>query len=99
MARSNGGEGFVGVEPGYFALWPSEDIPVASDQYQINIYCPEFIAVGSNGGGELFVFALSGTPKGLHMVPAIGMDPNDIWLVAPTFSAFEAAFGGDCENP
>jgi hypothetical protein len=31
------------------------------------------VAVGSSGGGELYVLPISGSPSGIFMVPAIGM--------------------------
>ena len=93
LSRSNGGEGFVGISPGYFQLWPAHEIDLST--YELNVYLPGYIAVGSNGGGELYVFATEGIPAGFFMVPAVGMKPDTLRLVTSTFEEFVNAFGGE----
>ena len=93
LARHNGGEGSLGVNPGWFQLWPAESVVESSDGYGLPTFLPGYTAIGSNGGGELFVFASSGMPPGLFMVPAIGMARETLALVAPSFTQFVAAFG------
>ncbi|WP_299694898.1 SMI1/KNR4 family protein [Hydrocarboniphaga sp.] len=95
LQSSDGGEGFLGIRPGYFRLWPASDVAKFSMEYELQIYAPEYLAVGSSGGGELFVFPISGQPAGIFMVPAIGMALDTVRLVASEFNQFVAAFGGD----
>ena len=73
LRHSDGGEGFVGVQPGYFQLWRATEVAQYSAESQVQEYLPGYLAVGSNGGGELYVFPISGSPPGIFMVPAIGM--------------------------
>ncbi len=93
LLRSDGGEGFVGVSPGYFALWSANEVAQFTSEYQLHKYLPGYVAVGSSGGGELYVFPVAGWPPGLFRVPAIGMAPDTVLLVARSFSAFVAEFG------
>jgi hypothetical protein len=95
LLRSDGGEGFLGISPGYFALWSAHEVVKFSTEYEVPIYLPGYVAVGSNGGGELYVFPISGWPSGIFTVPAIGMAPDVVDLVARNFSAFVAEFGGE----
>ena len=50
LLRSDGGEGFVGVSPGYFCLWSAHDVANFSSEYQVHIYLPGYVAIGSSGG-------------------------------------------------
>jgi len=95
LERSNGGEGFLGISPGYFMLWRAEEVATFSAEYEISEYLPEYIAVGSSGGGDLFVLPISGRSEGIFMVPAIGMELEYVRLVAKNISTFEEAFGGE----
>jgi hypothetical protein len=98
LRQSDGGEGFVGVEPGYFRLWRANEVAQFSSEYQVQEYLPGYVAVGSNGGGELYVFPISGRPSGIFVVPAIGMAPDVVLRVAPSFTAFVSEFGIECPD-
>jgi hypothetical protein len=95
LLGSNGGEGFLGIGPGYAVLWGAQEVGQFSSEYEVQMYLPGYVAVGTSGGGDLFVFPLSGSPAGIFVVPAIGMAPDVVDLVAPSFSAFVATFGGN----
>ena len=95
LTRSNGGEGFLGVSPGYFVLWPAESVVRFTHEYELHIYLPGYVCVGSSGGGTLLVFPVPGLPTGLFAVEAIGMAIEDLELVTPSFHEFVAAFGGE----
>jgi hypothetical protein len=99
LLRSDGGEGFVGVSPGYFALWSAHEVAHFSSEYQVHIYLPGYVAVGSSGGGDLYIFPVSGWPPGLFLVPAIGMDLDCVQFVSRSFSAFVAEFGKQWLTP
>lgn len=95
LLQSDGGEGFVGVQPGYFALWQAHEVSECSSSYEVPKYLPGFMAIGSSGGGDLYVLSVSGRPPGLYLVPAIGMEPAVVELVTTTFSEFVSEFGND----
>ena len=95
LAQSNGAEGPLGVEPGWFVLWPAEEVFSASAEYGLPQYLPGYFAFGGNGGGELFVFPSQPSDSALpiFMVPAIGMEPSMLIKVAGSFAEFATAFG------
>lgn len=95
LLRSDGGVGFLGISPGYFILWSAHEVAQFSSEYGVPIYLPGYVAVGSSGGGELYVFPISGWPLGIFTVPAIGMAQDVVGLVAHSFLAFVAEFGGE----
>jgi len=94
LSLHNGGEGPLGVEPGWFILWPAEEALVATAEYQMSKYLPGYMAFGGNGGGELFVFPIQPATGAMpvYMVPAIGMEPAVLIEVASTFGEFVSAF-------
>lgn len=99
LARHNGAEGVLGVDPGWFIVWPAEEALMATREYQLPEYLPGYFAFGGNGGGELFVFR---TLRELHdssvfMVPAIGMATSELVKVVNSFPEFVAAMGKECE--
>jgi hypothetical protein len=53
---SDGGEGNLGVEPGWFAPWASAEVMRLNSDYQVAEWLPGFFGIGSNGGGEMFAF-------------------------------------------
>jgi hypothetical protein len=95
LLRSDGGEGFLGIRPGYFQLWASHEVVHFSSMYQVTEYLPAYLAVGSSGGGELFILAVSGSPAGIFCIDPISLKSEDVVLVAPNFAAFVSQFGGD----
>jgi len=66
-------EGFTTGLPGYFALWPLDQIKSRNHDYEVPRYAPGFIGFGSDGGGELLAFDASGA---VFMLPLIGMEPQ-----------------------
>src|SRR4051794_23741397 len=56
LGFSNGGEGNLGVEPGWFVLWPAEEVLVSNREFGVPELLPGFFGFGSNGGGELLAF-------------------------------------------
>src|SRR3954447_10511778 len=56
LALSNGGEGDLALEPGWFQLWRTEEVVALNDSYEVATFLPGFIGLGSSGGGELLAF-------------------------------------------
>lgn len=100
LEQSNGAEGDVGVEPGWFVVWPAEEALVATVEYELPEYLPGYFAFGSSGGGELFVFAPrdGSADRKVLMVPAIGMASSELRVVAQTFSDFQRHMGKVLRN-
>ena len=70
---SNGGEGDLGVKPGWFCPWRAEDVVAHNEGYRVSEFYREFLGFGSNGGGELIAFDCRGSePWPIVMIPFIG---------------------------
>ena len=54
LLGSNGGEGFLGISPGYAVLWGAQEVAQFSSEYEVQIYLPGYVAVGTSGGGRPF---------------------------------------------
>jgi hypothetical protein len=91
---SNGGEGSLPVQPWWFVIWAAETIIERWIAYEMEEYIPGYLAFGSNGGGEAFVFNLNAaTPERVYIMPFIGMEPGQEILVASSFKEFVRLFG------
>ena len=90
LALSAGGEGDLGVDPGWFSLWPAAEVAALHAAYEIPTYLPGYTGFGSNGGDELLAFAPDGR---VVMVPFVPMDAADAVEIAPTFTDLVRAFG------
>ncbi len=90
LALSDGGAGELGVDPGWFQLWPAADVAELNGSYRIPDFLPGYAGFGSNGGGELLAFAPSGA---VVMVPFIPMDASEAVEIAPSFIELARVFG------
>lgn len=94
MASSNGGGGPLAVQPGWFQLWPAEQVLALNRDYGVRDDLPFLFGFGSNGGGELLAFDTRlGPPWKVAMVPFIGMNEGDIAGVTEDFALFLQATG------
>ncbi len=94
LAASNGGEGDLGVEPGWIALWPAEEVLSLNAAYELTKLLPGFFGFGSNGGGELLAFDLrSGEPYPIVTVPFIPMDLQEAVTIASSFEELRNLIG------
>jgi len=88
MRLSNGGEGFIGER--YVSLWRCEDVPQYNRDYGIRKYLTEeFIAFGTDGGGEGYCFdhRRPGEPQVVRFALS-SLDVDDIIREAETFEEF-----------
>jgi hypothetical protein len=90
LALSNGGEGEIGLQLGWFQLWPAEAVVEMNNGYQVGELLPGYLAFGSNGGGEMLAFAPGGA---VVMVPFLPMDVAEARELAPSFTSLVRAFG------
>ncbi|MCA1575903.1 MAG: SMI1/KNR4 family protein [Acidobacteria bacterium] len=91
---SNGGDGHLGVEPGWFQIWPAEEVVEANRDLDLEEELPGFFGFGGNGGGEMFAFDMRGTqPWPIVMVPYNPLEPEFAIKIADNFLAFADAMG------
>ena len=92
LGQSNGGEGDLSVAPGWYQLWPVEEVLELNQSYEVQENLPGFFGFGSNGGGELFAFDVR-SPKQfkVFMIPFIVMNEKDAVEIASDFASFVAA--------
>ena len=96
---TNGGVGDLGVEPGWFVLWPAEQVVEQNEGYGVRKYVPGFFGIGSNGGGELLAFdARSEPPWPVVMIPFVPLDEAEACQVAPNFESFVRLMGVPCKT-
>jgi hypothetical protein len=94
LRHSNGGEGELGVEPGWFQLWPTEKVIEYNNGYEVAENVPGFFGFGSSSGDEMLAFDLrGGKPWKIVMIPFIVMQVEDAIIIADDFGAFVQSMG------
>ena len=94
LMYSNGGEGELAIEPGWFQVWPAEEVLHHNHDYHMTEFAPGFFAFGSNGGGEMLAFDTRQVPTWkVVMLPFIGMDESEAVVIAEDFTSFARAMG------
>ena len=94
LRHSNGGEGELGVEPGWFQLWEAENVIQFGLEYEVPKYAPGFFAIGSNGGGEILAFdSRTDSVWPVVALPCIGLEADEAMTVSPNFAEFVAQMG------
>ena len=94
LRLSNGGEGDLGTAPGWFSLWPAEEVAELNAAYEVPDFLPGFVAFGSDGGGEMLAFGADGQTWGrVYAVPFIPMEAASATAIAPDFASFVRLFG------
>lgn len=94
LRYSDGGEGTLGIQPGWLQLWSSADVLEHNKGYAIAECLPGFIGFGSNGGGELLAFdTQSGKPWKIVMIPFISTSADEARVIANDFAEFIRAIG------
>lgn len=96
LSYSDGGEGILGIEPGWLQLWSSADVLEHNKGYEIEEYVPGFFGFGSSGGGELLAFdTQSGEPWKIVMIPFVPMSAKEAIVIAKNLEEFIRAIGRD----
>ena len=94
LRYSNGGAGELDIEPGWFQIWPAEEVIEANRELEVEANIPGYFGFGSNGGGELLAFdTRTPNPWGVYMVPFIPMEEAEAVKVTSNFVEFVAAMG------
>jgi hypothetical protein len=73
-------------DSGFIGLFPLNDLDKMNEEYQVHLYAPDFIAIGTNGGG-VGIFINKNT-KQLYSIPFVGMEAIDAVLLANSFTEF-----------
>lgn len=72
-------------EPGYFILWPIEEIEKMNAEYQVEEFMAGFVGFGSDGGGEMLAFDATGA---VWKLPFVGYSSKqDAWKVADRWAS------------
>ena len=96
---SNGGDGHIGIEPGWFQIWPAEEVVETNQFFELEEELPGFFAFGGNGGGELFAFDMRGPqPWPIVMVPRTPLEAEFAVKIAADFLAFADAIGRELKD-
>lgn len=96
LRYSNGGEGFLCIEPWYFQLSSAEEVVAYNQGYKVDEFLPGWFAIGSNGGGEMLAIRKQdGSPCPVYMVPFIPMEESDAVQITHDFEMFAMALGRD----
>ena len=90
LSLCGGGDGELGVDPGWFQLWPPAEVVELNQAYEVPTFIPGYTGFGSSGGGELLAFSPSGV---VVMVPFIGMAASEAIEIAASFTDLVRAFG------
>jgi hypothetical protein len=94
LRYSDGGEGFLCIEPWYFQLCSAEEVIPYNQGYSVEEFLPGWFAIGSNGGGEMLAMRKrDGSPCPVYMVPFIPMEESDAVQIAHDFEMFAMALG------
>jgi hypothetical protein len=94
LAASNGGEGDLGVKPGWIAFWPAEEVLGSNAAYSLTEFLPGFFGFGSNGGGELLAFDVrTHEPYPIVMVPFIPLEVREAVQIAGSFQELRDFIG------
>jgi hypothetical protein len=94
LRASNGGDGFLPVQPYCLCLWPAEEVRRSHDGYEVSRDAPGLFAFATSGGGELLAFDLrEGPPHPIVAIPCIGMALEHALPVAPDFDALIGLLG------
>jgi hypothetical protein len=87
LARSNGGEGFIGER--YVWLWKAEELMTHNRGYKVAEFFPNFVFIGTDGGGEAYAFDISRNDETVFEVPFIGK-PSDASAIADSLDTLLA---------
>ena len=94
LRYSNGGEGFLCIEPWYFQFCSAEEVIEYNRGYNVEEFLPGWFAIGSNGGGEMLsIRKRDGSPCPVYLVPFIPMAESDAVRIAHDFEMFAMALG------
>ena len=78
------GEGMVGEES-YLILWAKNELEQLNQDYEVDVYLHDILLIGSDGGDMAYGINAQGE---YVEVPFIGMDDDEVEVVAGDFDEF-----------
>lgn len=90
----NGCAGQMSISPGRFELWTSEEVLERNERLKLTEDCPGFLAIGGDGGGEMFMLDLQSTA--IYMAPFMSIGMEDAIKIAKNLEAFMMRVGHEC---
>lgn len=93
LRYSNGGEGPLRVKPGWFQIWPAQEVLELNRAYAVPVYLPSYLGFGNSGGGEMLAFRAGSAS--VFMVPFIGLEHEYACPITNDFAEFVRALGHD----
>jgi hypothetical protein len=99
LGKSDGGEGELGVKPGWIRLWPAKEVMAANQDYCVAEFLPGFFAFGSSGSDEMFAFDVRQPKKvSVASVPFVPMEAEEAVQVSRSFSELAKQFGKSADK-
>ena len=94
LRYSNGGEGILGIQPGWFQIWTAQEVLPLNADYQVQDWLPYLFGFGSSGGGELLAFDTR-TPDewSVCIVPFSDLCEASVLPLASNFTTFVQEMG------
>jgi hypothetical protein len=86
LLEQNGGEGWIGRN--YARLWRAEELAEINEGYGFSNLASAILAIGSNGGGEAYVFDRRTAEPSLVLIPFMDLDLDVAIPIATCFRAF-----------
>lgn len=83
----------INSESGYIELFPLDGLEEINKVYETEELVPNFVAIGTNGGGVGLFF--NKTNNNIYSIPLVGIKENDAVLLAGSFSEFIYKFEND----
>jgi SMI1 / KNR4 family (SUKH-1) len=87
LQQSDGGEGWIGPNA-YVIFYRLTELAEWIKVYQFDEFARGFFIFGSDGGGEAYAFDIRTSAMPIVMFPFIGLDPDVVDVMAPTFTQF-----------
>ncbi|MGB4811940.1 MAG: DUF4274 domain-containing protein [Methylophilaceae bacterium] len=71
-------------------IYAAEDVIERNETYETKVYCPGYITIGDDSGGQAVVISLSGEPSSVFLVGHGHMKPDGFHLMANSLSEWIA---------
>jgi cell wall assembly regulator SMI1 len=83
LLHCNGGEGSIGEH--WVRMWPVHELKETNEGYGAREWYPGLLLIGTDGGGEAYVFDLRTSPWRVLEVPFIGYEPDQERVLGESF--------------
>ena len=82
--EANGAE--ISTDDNYIILWALTEMLQLNKEYKVEEFAPEFIIIGSDGGGA--AFAIEKSTGEIYEMPFIGMSKEEATFRGKTFAEY-----------